>query len=326
MFNIQIIKALLYNFRINTYLSKIFFYWKNPHNLNVKKDFCSITNIRYRTFDQKLIKRMKCKMLNAPPYKIVDLNSENIENYDLFCSKEKNNQGYQNKVEWLRERFKEGLRYKLLMIQNEENDYESGGFIEYIPGELVWRGIHAPGWMAIHCILVSNKYHNLKFGSKLLEECYNDAKGTNGVVILTSIEGGWEPTNSLFVKQGFQKVDEFPPFELMAKKFVDDAPSPKFNVQEMTSDEKKLKLYGIKTYQCPYDDHMSKLLKEVAKEINSNLTIKELKDSTSVQENGLHPYATFCVFSEGEFLTRMPYSKEDILKPLNKLNQVSQGE
>ncbi|HEC40658.1 MAG TPA: hypothetical protein ENI29_20620, partial [bacterium] len=100
-------------------------------------------------------------MVNIPSYKIINLNNENIDNYDLFCSKEKNNQGYKNKVEWLRERFKEGLRYKLLMIQNEENDYESGGFIEYIPGELVWRGIHAPDWMAIHCILVSNKYHNL---------------------------------------------------------------------------------------------------------------------------------------------------------------------
>ena len=154
------------------------------------------------------------------------------------------------------------------MIQNEENDYESGGFIEYIPGESVWRGIHAPGWMAIHCILVSNKYHNLKFGSKLLEECYKDAKGTNGVVILTSIEGGWEPTNSLFVKQGFQKVDEFPPFELLAKKFVDDAPSPKFNIKEMSYDEKKLKLYGIKTAQCPYEDHISKILEEIAKENN----------------------------------------------------------
>ncbi|KKM68943.1 hypothetical protein LCGC14_1455800 [marine sediment metagenome] len=265
-------------------------------------------------------------MVNIPSYKIVELDSENIHNYDLFCSKDKNNQGYINKIEWLKERFKEGLQYKLLMIQNEENDYESGGFIEYIPGESVWRGIHAPGWMVIHCILVSNKYHNLEFGSKLLEECCKDSKGTNGVVILTSNEGGWEPTNSLFIKQGFQKVDEFPPFKLLVKKFVDDAPSPKFNVQEMTSDEKKLKLYGIKTSQCPYNDHISKLLEEIAKENNFDLKIKELTDSKSVQENSYHPYATFCIFNEGEFLTRMAYYKEDILKPLTKLNQVSQGE
>ena len=205
------------------------------------------------------------------------------------------------------------------MIQEEGNNYVSGGFIEYIPGESVWRGIHAPGWMAIHCLLVDSKYHNLEFGSKLLEECYNDAKGMNGVVILTSHKGGWEPTNSLFLKHGFQKVDDFPPFELYAKRFIGDAPLPKFNrSRKLSSEELGAKLLGIKTHQCPYVDHMTGILEDLAKEIKMELVIKDLKDSKSAQENSLHPYATFCVYFKGDFLTRMPYYKEDITKHIDK--------
>lgn len=205
------------------------------------------------------------------------------------------------------------------MIQEEGQNYVSGGFIEYIPGESVWRGILAPGWMVIHCILVNNKYHHLEFGSKLLQECYNDAKGMNGVVILTSHEGGWEPTNSLFLKHGFQKVDEISPFELYAKKFIEDAPLPKFNRSPKLNYKKfEGKLLGMKTQQCPYVVHMTGLLEDLAKEIKMELVIEDLKDSKSVQEDSLHPYATFCVYFNGDFITRMPYYKEDITNHINK--------
>lgn len=262
---------------------------------------------------------MKVKISKVSSYKIVELNENNIDEYDLFCSKEKDSKGYKDKVEWLKIRFKEGLNYKLLLIQEEEDNYESGGFIEYIPGQYVWRGINAPGWMVIHCILVSNKYHNLEFGSKLLEECYKDAKRMNGVVVLTSEKGGWEPTNSLFLKHGFEKVDKLPPFELYAKKFSDNASLPKFIISSQVSlDENEIRLIGIKSHQCPYTDHMTSILEDFAKENKIKLELKELKDSKSAQENSIHPYATFCIFLNGKFITRMPYSKEDISNPLKE--------
>ncbi len=61
---------------------------------------------------------------------------------------------------------------------------------------------------------------------------------------------------------------------------------------------------------------MTTVLEELAEEMNTELIIKELKDVKSAQENSLYPYSTFCVFSNGEFLTRMPYSKEDVTKAL----------
>jgi ribosomal protein S18 acetylase RimI-like enzyme len=252
-----------------------------------------------------------------PAHRIVELDEKTIDEYDLFCSKEKDKEGYKNKVKWLKERFKEGLHYKLLIVEDEGNNYASEGFIEYIPGESIWRGINAPGWMGIHCILVSNKYHNLGFGSKLLEECFKDSKGMNGVVILTSHGGEWEPTKSLFLKHDFKKVDEFSPFELYAKIFDENAILPKFNHSpKVSKGENKIKLLVEKSNQCPYGDHMTALLEELAEEMNTKLIIKELKDAKSAQENSMHPYSTFCVFSNGKFLTRMPYYKEEITKAL----------
>ena len=63
---------------------------------------------------------------------------------------------------------------------------------------------------------------------------------------------------------------------------------------------------------------MTNLLEDLAKEIKIELELKVLKNSKSAQENNIHPYATFCVFLNGNFLTRMPYNKEDITKPLKE--------
>ena len=90
-------------------------------------------------------------------YRIVDVNEANIDEYDVFCYKsKKNTDGYRNKIRWVKERFKEGLRLKLLLVK-ERKGFTSRGFIEYIPGEHTWRGIDAKGYMVIHCIWVVGK-------------------------------------------------------------------------------------------------------------------------------------------------------------------------
>jgi len=46
---------------------------------------------------------------------IVDVNPETISVHGLFCRKSrKKTEGYQRKLSWIRERFKEGLKYKML--------------------------------------------------------------------------------------------------------------------------------------------------------------------------------------------------------------------
>ena len=166
--------------------------------------------------------------MKRPEYQIISINETNIEEYGLLCQKsKKKEEGYQKKLEWIRERFKEGLKYHILLVE-ERGKLTSRGFIEYIPGEYCWRGIDATGYMVIHCIWVVGKIKGLGFGSMLLEKCIEDAKGMKGVAVVTA-KTTWLPNSKLFVKHGFKKVDECPPsFELLVKRFKGTANYPKF--------------------------------------------------------------------------------------------------
>jgi hypothetical protein len=89
---------------------------------------------------------------------ILDVNEKNISQYPPTCFLNPKNVGYQIKTEWLKERFKEGLKIKLLYL---ENDKKCHGFIEYVPGEHAWRAVEANGYLFIHCIWVNpSKFKN----------------------------------------------------------------------------------------------------------------------------------------------------------------------
>ena len=109
--------------------------------------------------------------------KIIDINEKNIDELELFCKKTKKKlAGYQNKVKWIKERFKEGLKYKLLMVTEGKKE-TSRGMIEYIPGEYNWRGIQAEGWMVIHCLWVVGMLgaHKQAVGNRIAtQEIVND--------------------------------------------------------------------------------------------------------------------------------------------------------
>ncbi|MDH3216423.1 MAG: hypothetical protein OEN01_09055 [Candidatus Krumholzibacteria bacterium] len=72
---------------------------------------------------------------------IVDAGPETIERYGICGYKDPDNPAYQQKLKWVRQRFKEGMRVKVL---HSEKDGTAGS-IEYVPGDYAWRGIHAPG-------------------------------------------------------------------------------------------------------------------------------------------------------------------------------------
>ena len=60
--------------------------------------------------------------------RIIDINEKNINEYGLLCKKsQKKEVGYQNKVNWIKERFKEGLRYKLLLVKEGKKNIFSKG-------------------------------------------------------------------------------------------------------------------------------------------------------------------------------------------------------
>jgi ribosomal protein S18 acetylase RimI-like enzyme len=260
------------------------------------------------------------KNSNEPEYKIVDLNETNINEYGAFClQSKKNTKGYKDKFEWIKKRFKEGLRLKLLLInEGAKRGFRARGFIEYIPGEYSWRGVNAKGYMFIHCICVVGKNKGHGYGTKLLQLCLNDAKGMNGVAVMTS-EKTWLPKKDLFIKNGFEKVDSTPPyFELYAKRFSEKAPLPKFNPIPKGRLEKYTSGITIfKSNQCPYVDGYANLVAETAKQAGIPWRIEQIESCKEAQ-NSVNPYGTFCVLLNGKVLTYRSIGKKELLECLSK--------
>jgi len=139
------------------------------------------------------------------PPRIIDVTAQNIDKYPPTCFLNPKNEGYLKKVEWLKERFEEGLRIKVLY---DEADGKIHGFIEYTPGEYAWRAVNAEGYLFIHCIWVTpNSYREKGYASDLIRECMNDAAGKLGVAVVAS-DGPFMAARDLFLKNGFTVVEE----------------------------------------------------------------------------------------------------------------------
>jgi hypothetical protein len=79
---------------------------------------------------------------------IIDVNSENVDKTGFFCFlSKKKSPGYSLKLAWLKERFSEGLRLKMLKLPER-------GFIEYIPGQY---GGGERIWLYVHSLLVGGR-------------------------------------------------------------------------------------------------------------------------------------------------------------------------
>jgi L-amino acid N-acyltransferase YncA len=251
--------------------------------------------------------------------RIVDVNEKNIDDQELFCKKTKKKfAGYQNKVKWMKERFKEGLKYKVLYVK-EGNKETSRGMIEYIPGEYNWRGIQADGWMVIHCIWVVGKAKGQGSGDKLLQVAIEDAEkqGMHGIVVMSAEKGGWLPNKKLLLKNGFEKVDEIEPyFTLYAKIFNKEAPKPKFNpINENRQKEYSEGVTIVYTDQCPY---ITDLVEETTgTDKKGKFKAIKINNYKEAQENGLYPYGTYCIICDGNISLYKHTTKKEITNILN---------
>jgi GNAT superfamily N-acetyltransferase len=252
-------------------------------------------------------------------YEVVDVNDKNLEEYGLFCQKSRcKEEGYKNKVKWFKEQHKKGLRVRLLGYRNDKGRFVLVGFVEYVPGEYSWRGVDAKGWMVIHCMWVIGKHKRQGLGSKLLEECVKDAKGMNGIVVVTS-KKHWLPNEKLFVKNGFVKVDEMPSFELYAKKLKDNVALPQFN----PISQKKLDSYGkgltiLESHQCPYSCKIVETIKKIAERAKIQVKVEHLSGCQEAQKNGVHPYGTFCVILNGKVVSYYPGDTKEVRQALKQ--------
>lgn len=259
--------------------------------------------------------------MNESEYRIVDVNVANLDSVGAFClQSKKNTEGYKAKAEWMKKRFVEGLRYKVLYVnEGAKKGFRARGFIEYIPGVFAWRGISVKDYMVIHCVWVVGRNKGKGYGSKLLQLCLDDAKaeGLSGVCVVTS-DKTWLPKKGLFVKNGFELADSLPDFELYAKRFNAKAPLPKFNrVPESRLEKYAGDLTVFKSEQCPYSSASIRHIEELAKEMGLPFRLEHIENCKQAQ-NMMHPYGTFCVLYNGKIVTHRPISKKELLNSLTK--------
>lgn len=250
--------------------------------------------------------------------KIIDINLNNVTGFGLCGYKNVKQEGYKRKTDWLKKRFREGMKVKIL----DSSQDGSVGMIEYLPGEYAWRPVQAKGYMFIHCLfVVFKKYKEKGYGSLLVEECLKDAKSEkmHGAAVVTR-KGTWMAGKELFVKLGFEMVDKAQPdFELLAKKFKKGAPSPKFKGDW----ENRLRRYGkgltiVCSDQCPYN---AKFVREIAQTAHKTYGIKpkviELKSCKEAQ-NSPSPFGISALIYEGKLVADHPISNRRFMNIMEK--------
>jgi N-acetylglutamate synthase-like GNAT family acetyltransferase len=241
--------------------------------------------------------------------KLIEVTADNVAEKGFFCYMSKaKSAGYQQKLNWLKARFAEGLRIKMFELPQR-------GFIEYIPGEYAWRTVDAKGYMFIHCLWVVGQSKGQGLGGRLLKECIKDARksGMHGVAMLTS-EGNWLAGKKLLLKYGFTPVAEAPPsFKLMVRQF-DEAPPPIL----LSNWDKKAKqfLRGLTVFrsdQCPYIDDAVKTVLNAAERLRIESRIVELKTSEDVRKLAPSPYGVFSIVYNGKLLSHHYLLEKELL-------------
>jgi GNAT superfamily N-acetyltransferase len=234
---------------------------------------------------------------------IVDLNPGNLAAEDIVCLRgDKNLEGIACKKNWLKERFAEGLKVKVLKVNGR-----SWGLIEYGPAENAWRPIEAPGYMFIDCLWVIGRYSKQGFGKKLLAQCAEDAKGKSGLVVATSPKP-FLTRKDFFLKNGFEVCDSAGPyFELLAKRFKKNAPWPKFRDKAKKSlGPERSGLTFFYSDQCPYIARSLKEMTDLAKKRRIPFQVVKVRNKKDAQFSP-SPYGTFAIFLDGQFLTHQPF-------------------
>ncbi len=248
--------------------------------------------------------------------KVIDVNLENVEKTGFFCRMSKmKTEGNQKKLTWLKNRFEEGLKIKMLELPDR-------GFIEYIPGEYAWRGVDAKGYMFIHCLWVVGKSKGNNFGELLLNECVEDAKKQKmkGVAVLVS-DDNWMANGKLFLKNNFEQVTTAEPsFQLLVKKFG-KSENPTF----INNWNKNLSKYSngltiFQSDQCPYLEDAVVAIRNYAEENKIQLKVINLKSAEDVRKYTPSPHGTFNIVYNGKLLSYYYLLPKDIQKRIEEIS------
>jgi hypothetical protein len=249
-------------------------------------------------------------------YEIVDTNADNIGGCGFCGYKSGKNEGHRRKSDWLKKRFAEGLRYKVL----RSRQFGDIGMIEYAPGGQAWRPVEAEGYLVIHCLMVNGKHKGKGLGAVLLEDCLRDANKSKcrGVAVVTSSDS-FMAGNGLFIMAGFVSVQSSPPYELLVKKFKATAPNPRFIVdRERVLKKYKKGLTILAADQCPMVPKCVEDISQAARALGLKPKVVRITSAKASRELPT-PYGMFSIIYDGKLIVERPVSATRFKNIMSKL-------
>ena len=246
---------------------------------------------------------------------IIELEESGVDGNGCYClrSKAKSN-GYQNKNNWVKRMFQDGLKYVKIM-----EDGKPLGFIEYIPIEHSSRVVFGENYLVIHClwVQVTGKGH----ASRLIQKCIQDAKEQkkNGIVVVTNSTTSWTPSKEIFLKNGFYQIDQAPgDFELLVYK-LGESEDPYFPTDWKERLLRFEELTIFRTPQCPFLDIATDNVLEGATKLGIKATIIEIKDREELLKLSPTPYGVYGVVFKNSLLTYHRLTIHSAMKKLKLL-------
>ncbi len=232
-------------------------------------------------------------------YSIVEVRRDNLaEHPQVICFINPKHEHYSLKIDWLKKRFKEGLKIKLLYVEGEK---APAGYIEYVPGEYAWRAVEAAGFLFIHCLWVYAKENRSKgFGSALIDDVRQAAKrlGQAGVAAVAS-RGPFMADPDVFLKNGFAVADESGPHQLLVNPYRPGR-LPKF--ADWTSRLRSYRGWNIVySKQCPWVARFVEDIKSASGGLNIRVKIQEIKTAAEAQK-APSVYSVFNLINDGRLL------------------------
>jgi hypothetical protein len=235
---------------------------------------------------------------------LVKVGPENLAESGIGCLTNPKNQGYQPKVDWLRKRFREGLRF--LLYRDETG--KPLAFLEYVPGECAWRPVDAKGWLFVHCLWVYSKGQKVGgLGSRLIQACIEEARGarSSGVAAMVS-DGPWMAGKQVFVKNGFVETAEAGRFNLVTFR-LRPGREPRFR-DVRVNPAKYRDLHIVYSTQCPMLVKSVTDVSEMAAQHGLKAKVTLLKSARQAQ-NAPSGYGVFGLLWNGRLLSDHYVSK-----------------
>ena len=249
-------------------------------------------------------------------YEIIDTNADNIGACSICGNKAAKNEGHRRKSDWLKKRYAEGLRYKVL----RSREFGDIGMIEYALGSHAWRPVEAEGYLVIHCLTVNGKHKGKGLGAVLLGDCLRDARKSKcrGVAVVTSSDS-FMAGSGLFIKAGFVSVESNPPYELLVKKFKATAPDPRFIVDRERALKRHTKgLTILAADQCPMVSKWVEDISQAARALGLKPKVVQIRSAKASRELPT-PYGMFSIIDDGRLIVERPVSGTRFKNIMSKL-------